>query len=197
MILQKAITCGALLAACVGCGEPVKIPTAYVPFNLKDGTFACQAPEGWTLRGGGSKSGSPAWAKFESGPALIEVKASAAGSLMSDAMGGSVTGEPMPPEFEPVHRIHQGALREAEQKFTEYKEVSPAPLVIQCQLGPARLSEFTAKSSFGTALHGYRGTIIGHEKGVTVYCSCPESNWQALKPAFDNMFATLEPGTPE
>jgi len=182
----------------IGCSESVKIPAAYVPFNLKDGTFACQAPEGWENKGGGGKSGSASWAKFESGPALIEIKASAAGSLMSDAMGGRAADTAaVAPELAPVHLIHVGALREAKEKFKEYTETAASPVEIECQLGPARISEFTAKSSFGTALHGYRGTIIGHERGVTVYCSSPESDWQALKPTFDNIFATLERGTPE
>ncbi len=78
----------ALVALIGGCSEAVKIPTAYVPFNIKDGTFACQAPEGWENKGGGGKGG-PVWAKFASGPALIEIKASATGSLLSDAMGGT------------------------------------------------------------------------------------------------------------
>jgi hypothetical protein len=182
----------------IGCSDSVKIPAAYVPFNLKDGTFACQAPEGWNNKGGGGKSGSPAWAKFESGPALVEIKASAAGSLMSDAMGGNMADATAPvPELAPVHLIHVAAIRDAEKKFKEYAETAASPVEIECQLGPARISEFTAKSSFGTALHGYRGTIIGHERGVTIYCSSPESDWQTLKPTFDKIFATLEPGTPE
>lgn len=178
-----------------GCSETVKIPTAYVPFNIKDGTFACQAPEGWENKGGGGKGG-PVWAKFASGPALIEIKASATGSLLSDAMGGTPP-EGLPPELEPVHQIHESGLKEAQEKFTEYTEISPSPNVIECQLGPARSTEFTSKTAFGGTLHGYRGTIIGHEKGLTIYCTCPEADWQALKPTFEKVFVTMERGTPE
>lgn len=193
--LSSLVLVGSL--ALTGCSGSAKVPTAYTSFNSKDGTFACQAPEGWENRGGGGKSGTPSWAKFESGPALIEIRASAAGSLLSDAMGGNSVEPGMPPELEPVHRIHESGLKEAEQKFKGYAETANSPGVIVCLLGPARVSEFTAKSSFGTALHGYRGTIIGHDKGVTIYCSCPETDWPALKPAFDNVFVTLERGTPE
>jgi hypothetical protein len=124
------------------------------------------------------------------------MKASATGSLLSDAMGGAPS-EGMPPELEPVHGIHEAGLREAKEKFTEYTEISPAPVVIECPLGPARASEFTAKTSFGGKLHGWRGTIIGHDKGVTLFCSCPEADWQALQPVFEKVFASMERGTAE
>jgi len=68
---------------------------------------------------------------------------------------------------------------------------------MNCSLGPARLSEFTYKTSFGTQMHGYRVSIIGHKKGVKAFCTCPESDWKTLNPVFDKVLASLERGTAE
>jgi hypothetical protein len=181
----------------VGCSGSAKVPTSYVVYNVKDGTFACEVPEGWDLKGGGGKSGSPTWARFESGPAMIEIKSSVVGSLLSDAQGGANLDGSLPPEFEPVHNYHIDVMEQAKEKYNEYVETPTSPVVVACPLGPARISEFTAKSSFGTGLHGYRGTVIGHDKGLIIYCHCPESDWQALKPSFEKIFATMERGSAE
>jgi hypothetical protein len=132
-----------------------------------------------------------------SGPATIEIKSSVVGSLLSDAQGGASPDGGIAPELEPVHGYHIDVMEQAKEKYKDYAEVTPDPAVITCPLGAARLSEFTAKSSFGSALHGYRGTVIGRDLGFIVYCDCPESDWQALKPSFENIFATMERGTPE
>ena len=140
-----------------GC-EPqaIQIPNSYTFFDSEEGTFACEYPEGWDAKWGGKRG--PRWAKFSSGPALIDIKATATGSLMSDAMGGRNADSAAPtPQDAPVHQVHLTYLREAKEKFNNYTELPGSPAVLDCRLGPARLSEFTASTSFGTKLHGYRG----------------------------------------
>jgi hypothetical protein len=184
-------------AGLTGCGSaPATAPTAYTAYNSKEGTFACEYPEGWNADGGGGRG--PEWAKFESGPALIHVSTGIAGSLMADvatARQGTVE-EPIPPELEPVHDVHVDGMEAAARDYSGYKETGE-PQVIEVALGPARRSEFTASTTFGSGLHGYRATVLGHDKAVTVILVCPESDWKTLQPAFDHMLGSLKRGQAE
>ncbi len=181
----------------VGCSsEPAVVPTSFTSYNAKDGTFACDAPEGWLLEGGGTRG--PVWAKFTSGPAIIDIKGDVAGSLMGDIAGTLGGGnQAVLPQDEPVHQVHVADMEKAAMEYTAYAETPTSPTILSVRLGPARLSEFSAKTDFGTALHGYRATILGHDKRVVVYCVAPETDWQALKPAFDKVLASLERGSAE
>jgi hypothetical protein len=180
-----------------GCGsEKAVVPTSYTSYNAKDGTFACDAPEQWEITGGGKQG--PVWAKFTSGPAVISIKADVTGSLIGDIQGTLGGGnQAVLPEDEPVHVVHVSAMEDAAKEYDGYAETAAGPAVITSRLGPARLSEFTAETSFGTPLHGYRATILGHDKRVTVFCVAPEADWTALKPAFDQVIASLERGSAE
>ena len=104
--------------------------------------------------------------------------------------------EPVPPELEPVHEIHMSRVEEAEKEYGGYKEQGE-PQVLEVSLGPARRSEFTAATTFGSGLHGYRATILGHDRDLTVYCICPETDWKALQPAFDHLLGSLKRGHAE
>jgi hypothetical protein len=192
-----ALALGSGLAGVAGCGSaPITAPTSYAEYNSKNGTFACEYPEDWSEDGGGGRG--PEWAKFESSPALIHVTTGVAGSLMADvanARQGTVE-EPIPPELEPVHGIHEDGVEAAERDYSGYKETGE-PQVIEVSLGPARRSEFTASTTFGSGLHGYRATILGHDKAVTVFCICPESDWKTLQPAFDHTLESMKRGHAE
>lgn len=179
----------------VGCSQaPVAAPTSYADFNHKEGTFACEYPEGWEETSGGKRG--PHWATFKSGPATIRLNADLAGSLMGDAMGGRQGDADLPPEMQPVHRIHVDGKRAAEDEYSGYQEVGQ-PREIDVSLGPARVSEFTATTTFGSGLHGYRATVLGHNRRVVAFCICPESDWKALQPAFDHVLSTLKRGFAE
>jgi len=96
-------------------------------------------------------------------------------------------------EFEPVHRVHEQGKEKAEADYSGYTELG-SPQELKARLGPGRKSEFTASTTFGTGLHGYRATVLAHSKRVVVYCVCPESNWPTLQPAFDHVLGTLVRG---
>ena len=96
-----------------------------------------------------------------------------------------------------MHLLHVDAIKLAEEEFDGYTEIAGSPVVMNCKLGPARLSEFTYNTSFGSAMHGYRVSIIGYDKGITAFCTCPESDWPALNPVFDKVLASLERGSTE
>lgn len=182
-------------AGAAGCGSgPVVAPTAYADYNAKKGTFACQYPEGWQAEGGGGRG--PEWAKFTSGPAAIRISTGVTGSVIGE-MGRSGRGdEPLPPELEPVHGFHQMQAEAAAKEYSSYKELGE-PQVLEAALGPARRSEFTASTTFGSGMHGYRATILGQDRDVAVYCICPESDWTTLQPAFDHVLASIKRGHPE
>ena len=183
------------LAVLDGCGSgPVKAPTAFADYNSKKGTFACQYPEGWESDGGGGRG--PEWAKFKSGPAEIRINTGVTGSIMGELGSAGGGDEPVPPELEPVHEIHMSRVEEAEKEYGGYKEQGE-PQVLEVSLGPARRSEFTAATTFGSGLHGYRATILGHDRDLTVYCVCPETDWKALQPAFDHLLGSLKRGHAE
>ncbi len=182
------------VAIVAGCGSaPVAAPAEYADYNSPGGTFACEYPKGWESEGGGKRG--LEWAKFKSGPAEIKMDAGVAGSLMGGD-GGGFLPEDTPPELEPVHGVHEMAKRSAEQEFSGYKEVSEIE-EIEVALGPARRSEFTASSTFGSGLHGYRATALGKDKAVYVYCVCPESDWKTLQPAFEKVLTSLRRGQAE
>ena len=89
-LLGRGLAALSLAALTIGCAQqgPTTISTSYSEYNAQDGTFACEYPDGWAAEG---KSGRAAtWAKFTSGGSMIKLTATAAGSLMADAMGGKL-----------------------------------------------------------------------------------------------------------
>jgi hypothetical protein len=181
-----------------GCGSaPVSAPSSYAEFNSKGGTFALKYPQGWQADGGGKRG--LEWAKFTSGSAEIKVDTGVTGSLSADIAQSKLGGDssvPIPPEEEPIHGVHLMRQKDAEQQFSGYKEVGSVE-VIDVSLGPARRSEFTADTTFGSGLHGYRATMLGKDKDVTVYCTCPESDWATLQAAFDEVLKSVKRGQAE
>jgi hypothetical protein len=177
----------------------VAAPTDFADYNSPGGTFACVYPADWQSDGGGARG--LEWAKFTSGPAEVRLEAGVAGSLMAGD-GPVQTGqfglspEEASPELEPIHGLHVMGKKSAEEKYSGYKEVGEVE-VIEAPLGPARRSEFTASSTFGSGLRGYRATALGHNKAVYVYCVCPESDWKTLQPAFDKMLSSMRRGEAE
>jgi len=189
------VVCG--LIYFVGCGSaPVAAPTSYASYNSPGGTFALEYPEGWQANGGGKRG--LEWAKITSGPTGIHLDTGVAASLMGDIAGSlsGSDGQELPPELEPIHEVHMAGLEAAQKEYSGYKEVGE-PAVLDVRLGPARTSEFTASTTFGGGLHGYRTTILGHDKSVHVVCFCPESDWKTLQPAFDHVLSTLKRGQEE
>ncbi len=192
-------TIGILIVSCfalVGCGGGSAVmPTSYSSYNAKDGSFACDYPDNWEKKGGG-KSGTPVWAKFSSGSALIHFKASSTNRLANAALSGRSPSANEIPTFAPVHLLHVDDIKQAEEDFERYTEIA-GPTVMNCDLGPARMSEFNYATSFGTKMHGYRISILGFDRGVNVYCTCPEGDWKTLQPVFDKVLASVVRGEAE
>ena len=64
-------------------------------------------------------------------------------------------------------------------------------------MGDARLAEWTASGNalgFYGPQHGYRASLTGGGKTMVVVCSCLESDWPVLKPAFKKVLGSLSAG---
>jgi hypothetical protein len=55
---------------------------------------------------------------------------------------------------------------------------------------------YTAAGGFlKSPLHGYRATILGGERRISFEARCRDSDWPALKPAFERVLTSLAPGS--
>ena len=180
--------CGAL----TGCGGTVPAPTAFVQYNSPDGRFSCDYPKGWEAAGGGKPDKPISWAKFTAGNAEIRVDADFAGSLFGDIAkaGSAMSGDDEPP----AAKVHPMGVRHMKDEFGEsYQEREAKPFKSK-GFGEGRKSIFIANGSFGSKTYGYRATLLSGERRMTIITMCPAANWQALKPAFDTVIASLRQG---
>lgn len=206
--------------------QPAKVtaPTAYSPFSANDKAFRCEYPQGWKSRQG-QPQGIESWAEFRSGSARIDINANLQGSLMADVMraqqtagdgsgefggGGMGGGMPAVPGMEqlpgggalgpqdrrpPVERLHEAEKEGMEDEYEEYQELPAQPF--RSTFGEARLSEFSYKGEgWSGRMKGYRATILGGEKLMTVKCVSTERDWGLLKPAFQRTLNSIAPGGP-
>jgi hypothetical protein len=192
--VRPAAAAWALFAALSisGCGEAVPAPTAFVPYNSTDGRFSCDYPKGWAADGGGKAESPNSWAKFTRGNAVIRINADLAGSLFGDmarASGAGLGGEAEPP----VARVHQMGVRRMKEEFSNYTEREPKPFQSQ-GVGEGRRSTFIADQTLGGKLYGYRATLLAGDRRLEVICSCPATNWKALRPAFEKVIASVGQG---
>lgn len=184
----SALAVVALLAA-AGCNGNVPAPTAY---NDTGGRFTVDYPKGWQADGGGKPDSPNSWAKFTQGNAEIRVDADLAGSLFGDmakASGGMFGNDAEPP----VAKIHPMGVRHMKEEYGTYDEREPKPFQSK-GLGEGRRSTFIASGQLGGKVYGYRATLLSGDRRITVLCSCPATNWQTLKPAFETVINSLRVG---
>lgn len=188
---RRSTAAGALvvLLALSGCGGDVPAPTAYVAYGDTGGKFACDYPKGWQAEGGGKPDSPSSWAKFSSGNALINVTADFAGSLFGDMAkaSGSMMGEDAEP---PVARVHPMGVRHMKEEYNGYEEREPKAFQSK-GMGEGRRSTFVAKEALGGKVYGYRATLLSGDRRITVVCTCSATNWQALKPSFERVIASV------
>jgi hypothetical protein len=170
----------------------VPTPKAFVTYHSTDGRFDCDCPKGWETDGGGKQESPNCWAKLTSGGAQIQVNADFAGSLFGDmakAGQGMLGGDAEPP----VARVHPMGARAMKEEFNKYEE-RDAKAFQSKGFGEGRRSTFTASGGLGGKTYGYRATLLANDRRIQVICSCPATNWQALKPAFERVIASVRQG---
>jgi hypothetical protein len=180
------------LVSLPGCAEKVPAPKSFASYTSKDGRFACDYPRGWKVDGGGNTDFT--WAKFTRGSAEIRIEGDLAGSLIGDIarstggmMGGDLSGEDAP-----VARAHDHGLRRLKGEDSGYEE--RAPKTFDSGMGEGRRSVFITKQTLGGKIFGYRATLLGGDRRITVTCRCPATNWQVLKPAFEKVITSVKSG---
>ncbi len=186
--LLSLVSLSALFVLQAGCGGgPVAAPKSYKEYAYKDGGWACDYPEGWTAESGGKKN---SWGKFESGSAQIKLATDITGSLMADMASIGQKDGPATLEDYAVHKVHVGAEDEAAAEFGDYKEQEPVEFM-NAVGGSSRKSEFTASGGFSGPIHGYRATFLNRDRRFRVFCTCSESDWKTLQPAFDKVLESF------
>jgi hypothetical protein len=176
-----------------GCGGLVPAPTSFVTYNSPDGRFTCDYPKGWEASGSGDKTDAPySWAKFTKGHAEIKVDADFAGSLFGDMAKAS--GAMMGGEAEaPAAKVHPLYIPHMKDEYNNYQERAPKAFNSK-GVGEGRRSVFIADQTLGGKIFGYRATLLSGERRITVVCTCPATNWQVLKPAFERVIESLRQG---
>jgi len=89
-------------------------------------------------------------------------------------------------------KLHEMDRKQLEDSLTGYQE-QPAQK-LQTPFGESRVSEWTGTGNAG-ALHGYRATMLGREREITVICLAPVEDWDLLQPAFHRVINSVTPGS--
>jgi hypothetical protein len=173
--------------------EHIAAPLAYEHVESGDKAFACDGPGGWDLSVDGSP-GMDGGVHFANGPVKINVADSTGLSFLGETMkvpgfGGDSGSEAPPP---PVEEMHQKTEKDVADNFPGYTEMPEQK--VQVQYGDTRVSEWTSTGGWFTGKqHGYRATIMGLDKVITVVCHCPETDWTTMQPVFMKVIQSIEP----
>ena len=170
----------------------VTAPTAYKTYAAIDNTFSCDGPAGWKMHETGATSGSISTVTYELGPARMKVVSDATGSLISESFNAANANLPPAEQIPAVQKLHEMDRKQLEDSLTGYQE-QPAQK-LQTPFGESRVSEWTGTGNAG-ALHGYRATMLGREREITVICLAPVEDWDLLQPAFHRVINSVTPGS--
>ena len=181
--------------------KPVMVaaPTSYKTYTAIDNTFSCDQPAGWTMHETGATNGNLSTVTFSQGHVKVRIVSDATGSVMGDIATASnnsasgmepVPGMPPPPPPKPaVEQLHERDKAQLSADLPGYQEGEMQKL--DSRVGDSRFSEWTADDG---KQHGYRATLLGRDREMTVICIAPEKNWTVLQPAFQRMIASVVTG---
>jgi hypothetical protein len=110
---------------------------------------------------------------------------------VADALPGGLGAAVRANSKPAVERLHDAQGLAVSKKFEDFKDGKLQPL--QTKAGEGRFSEFTGKDG-SVEVHGYRVTILGGDKRYTVRAQCAESDWGTLKPVYQKIIQSIEPG---
>ena len=171
-----------LTSGCVRMASaPAEAVSSYEPFEASDKSVTGEAPAGWEKESGDT-GGTLARVNFTKGDAKIRIRADAGASFMADAMKNG----PVPV----IDAMHEKGIKQLEEFVSDPQAMPAQPMT--SPIGEARYSEFTAD---GGQTHGYRSTAIGPQRVISVTASCPEKDWETLKPAFSKVIGSIANGS--
>ena len=195
---------GLLIAGCfvglvLGCGQnPIKVPNELYDWQPKQGVFHMQFPGGWRYDGGNAHGDQ--WAEFSTRGCVITVKTDLISSLSGDMMGGnspiqgglSPEAQKMAEAMAPISIVHTNNAENIPPSYSKYSEGKYQ--VFQSGFGSSRRSEFVAQAGMTGTVHGYRATVLAMDRWLTIFCHCPEKDWQNFKPVYDRVLESITPG---
>ncbi|HEX5323817.1 MAG TPA: hypothetical protein VFW40_08535 [Capsulimonadaceae bacterium] len=186
---------------------PTGTPASFDSFTSDSKMFSCGYPSSWHLESNAfdSKKDQP----FPMPASPVDFKMDMAGfgngfaafDINMDNMPSFLTPTTQsgPQKDDPQKVFTQLDRSMAQALVQNYKEV--ADRVVACTLGHGDVVEFTgvAGASGGESqvhgnVHGYCATFVTNGWHAVVTCSCPEAEWTATRPVFDEMIASLTPG---
>lgn len=176
-------------------------PTAYTQFAAADGSFSCDAPSGWTTTaaaaGGKMSDGSASTVGgvlFQQNSASVDVTTDTYAALTAyDVMNNNADPQSLTGSKAGV--LHKQWHKRIAAEHKGYQETQIADY--ESPMGDGRLAEWTASGNalgFFGPQHGYRASLTGGGKTMVIVCACLESDWPALKPAFQHVLASFRAG---
>jgi len=184
---------------------PVSAPTAFVPYSGDGGAFTIDQPQAWNASALGSSSATPSseqdsadsagGVRFQSGTASVIVNTDSISTYVKRSVVGVVfdlfsksTDTLQTMINNPTLEYHRQSRLDVSNTmsgyFEQFAQTWTGPL------GTVAVSEFTANGGLAGRLHGYRASIMANRL-YSVVCRCRESDWPALKPAFERMIKSL------
>jgi hypothetical protein len=180
-----------MLSAAGGCGGPAVVPQSFSTYKDPSQFFSIQYPDEWDGNTGSSSNSKIGWAKYTSGDAEIFVSVRPVADLIASIAQTGIN--PLVNlVFEPskaASKVHW-LEKPGPEKESGIKEQQALP--VDTNAGKGYWSEYTTTDS-DSPEHGYRATVVIGENRVQICCHCPEAEWQALKPAFDKVIASVGP----
>jgi hypothetical protein len=183
---------GGLLVAAVWIlsrGEEVIIAKPTVEY-VAPGAFRCKYPEGWKVETYGEH---PLYVlTCRSGDAEFSIRSNHAFSTLEDA---ALTGRPKfitDPKAAMLHAHEADKARAAAEIGRGYREEGE----VEYLLGVCPRSRFVARGGLlGTPMRGYRMTVVAFPMQLSVTCQCKDSDWERLRPIFDEALASVRAGS--
>ncbi|MGI4792254.1 MAG: hypothetical protein ACRYFS_25800 [Janthinobacterium lividum] len=179
-------------------------PTAFTAFSAADNSFSCAAPTGWntTPAASGAKmsDGSESTVGgvlFQQNSASIDITTDSYATLVAyDVMNNNADPQSLTGSKAGV--LHKQWHKRIAAEHKGYTETQIADF--EGAMGDGRLAEWTGAGNalgFGGSLHGYRASLADGGKTAVIVCSCLESDWPALKPAFQHVLLSFIAGEAE
>ena len=191
-------------------------PMTTKPFMAADQSFSCEIPSNWetTALGAAADQGSALSSpgvSLSSGGGKMEVTFSTVRGLVtgqllfgSDLTPGAMTGQSNALAVAKLQR--KGVVK----RYGDYKETKqpscPSAMASVIVTDDKKLSadavlyEFTARGASlcqRGSIHGYRAVVAGGVLIGAVTCSCDESDWERLKPAFVKFIGSIQEESPK
>jgi hypothetical protein len=171
-----------------GCDSgPAIVPKTFGNYKDPNNFFSIQYPDSWDASTASSAESKKGYAKYTSGDAEIHVTVCPVMELIGKMAqtGHVVAVGPGTDRAAAAKTVHW--LEKPDEKELGIKEQRTLP--VETKAGRGNWSEFTTTSE--TPEHGYRATVVIGDNRIQIICQCPESEWQALKPAFDQVIKSV------